>query len=164
MRGWAAKLVAFVVVLLAAGFVGLAGAGGWLYWNRVELHSEQATRAELPSLAAQQVPMILGFDYQTVERTRTEAYTLMTPDFRRQYEDDTTKNVIPQARDRQVISQVSIVGVGVLTAKRNSASVMVFMNRTLTDKSKQPVYDGSRLRVDYQKIDGKWLIQDIKLL
>jgi Mce-associated membrane protein len=23
---------------------------------------------------------------------------------------------------------------------------------------KQPIYDGSRLRVDYQRVDGKWLI------
>ncbi len=38
---------------------------------------------------------------------------------------------------------------------------MVFMNRTVTDKSKTAVYDGSRLRVDYQKIDGKWLIKYI---
>jgi Mce-associated membrane protein len=36
------------------------------------------------------------------------------------------------------------------------------MNRTVTDKSKQPVYDGSRLQVDYQKVDGKWLIGFIK--
>jgi Mce-associated membrane protein len=108
--------------------------------------------------------MVLGFDYQTVERSRTEVYPLMTPEFRRQYQDDTTKNVIPQARDRQVISQVNVVGVGMLAAQRDSASVMVFMNRTVTDKSKQPVYDGSRLRVDYEKIDGKWLIQNIKLL
>jgi Mce-associated membrane protein len=53
------------------------------------------------------------------------------------------------------------VGVGVLTAQRDSASVMVYMNRTVTDKSKTPIYDGSRLRVDYQKIDGKWLIKYI---
>lgn len=45
-----------------------------------------------------------------------------------------------------------------MTAQRESASVMVFMNRTVTDKSKEPVYDGSRLRVDYEKVDGKWLI------
>ncbi|MCV7178895.1 mammalian cell entry protein, partial [Mycolicibacterium sphagni] len=38
---------------------------------------------------------------------------------------------------------------------------LVFMNRTVTDESKQPVYDGSRLRVDYQKVDGKWLINYI---
>ena len=54
-----------------------------------------------------------------------------------------------------------VVGVGVLTAQRDSASVMVYMNRTVTDKSKTPIYDGSRLRVDYQKIDGKWLIKYI---
>jgi Mce-associated membrane protein len=72
--------------------------------------------------------------------------------------------VIPQARDRQVVSQVNVVGTGMLSAERDSASVLVFMNRTVTDKSKTPVYDGSRLRVDYQKIDGKWLIKDIKLL
>ena len=103
-------------------------------------------------MAAQQIPVILGFDYQTIERSRTDAYNLLAPDFRREYEDDTTKNVIPQARERQIISQVNVVGVGVLDAHRDSGSVMVFMNRVLTDKTKQPLYDGSRLRVDYQKV------------
>ena len=35
---------------------------------------------------------------------------------------------------------------------------MVYMNRTVTDKAKESVYDGSRLRVDCKKVDGKWLI------
>jgi Mce-associated membrane protein len=164
MGRWATRLVAFVGVVLACSLVALGGVGGYLYWTRAETRAEQLTRDELPPLAAQQIPLILGFDYQTVERSRTEVYRLMTPEFRRQYEDDTTKNVIPQARDRQVISQVNVVGVGPLVAQRDSGSVMVFMNRTVTDKSKQPVYDGSRLRVDYEKMDGTWLIQDIKLL
>jgi Mce-associated membrane protein len=164
MRRWTARLVALVGVVLALGLVALGGLGGYLYWNRTEIRAEEQAREVLPPLAAQQIPMILGFDYQTVERSRLDAYNLMTPEFRRQYEDDTSKNVIPQARDRQVVSQVNVVGVGMLAAQRDSASVMVFMNRTVTDKSKQPVYDGSRLRVEYQKIDGKWLIGDIKLL
>jgi Mce-associated membrane protein len=164
MGRWTTRLAAFVGALFAVALVALGGLGGYLYWNRMEIRAEQQTRDELPPLAAQQIPMILGFDYQTVERSRTEVYNLLTPEFRRQYQDDTTKNVIPQARDRQVISQVNVVGVGMLAAQRDSASVMVFMNRTVTDKSKQPVYDGSRLRVEYQKIDGKWLIGGIKLL
>lgn len=65
-------------------------------------------------MAAAEIPVILGFDFQTIERSRTEAYKLLSPDFRREYEADTTKNVIPQARDRQVISQVNVVGVGML--------------------------------------------------
>jgi Mce-associated membrane protein len=155
------RLVLLVGVLLAVAFVALGGIGGTLYWHRVERVGEQQARAELPQLAAQQIPIILGFDYQTIERSRTDAYELLTPDFRREYEDDTTKNVIPAARDRQIISQVNVVGVGMLDAHRDSGSVMVFMNRVLTDKTKQPLYDGSRLRVDYEKVGRDWRIKDI---
>jgi Mce-associated membrane protein len=161
MGRWATRLVGLVVVLLAAGFVALGGAGGWMYWNRVELSAEQTTRAELPPRVLKDIPKVFGYDYQTVERSLTEAYTLLSPDYRREFEDRATKDIIPQARERQVVSQISVVGVGVMVAQRDSASVMVFMNRTVTDKSRQPVYDGSRLRVDYKKIDGHWLINYI---
>ena len=155
------RLTVLVGVLFAVGFVALAGFGGTLYWNRVERVGEQEARAELPQLAAQQIPIILGFDYQTIERSRTDAYRLLTSDFRREYEDDTTKNVIPAARERQLISQVNVVGVGMLDAHRDSGSVMVYMNRVLTDKTKQPLYDGSRLKVDYQKVGQDWRIRNI---
>jgi len=155
------RLTVLVAVLFAAGFVALAGFGGTLYWNRVEQVGEQEARTELPQLAAQQIPIILGFDYQTIERSRTDAYRLLTSDFRREYEDDTTKNVIPAARERQLISQVNVVGVGMLDAHRDSGSVMVYMNRVLTDKTKQPLYDGSRLKVDYQKVGQDWRIENI---
>lgn len=161
MGGWSARLMVLVGIVLAGGFIVLGGLGGSLYWDRVERAGEQQARDELPTLAATQIPVILGFDYQTIERSRTDAYQLLTPEFRREYEDDTTKNVIPQARDRQIISQVNVVGVGMLDAHRDSGSVMVYMNRVLTDKTKQPLYDGSRLRVDYEKIGPDWRIKDI---
>jgi Mce-associated membrane protein len=172
MRNWVARLLGTLAVLLAMGFVAVAGVGGWLYWNRVELRGEQSARTELgqcvdghtpPScgLAAQQIPQVFGYDYQTVERSLNDVYPLLTPDYRQEFRDRANKDIIPQARERQLVSQANVVGVGVLSAQRNSASVMVYMNRTVTDKSKTPIYDGSRLRVDYQKIDGKWLIKYI---
>ena len=161
MRSWVAKLLGAVTILLAIGFVALAGVGGGMYWNRVEMRGEQATRDELTPLAAKQIPQVFGYDYQTVERSLNEVYPLLTPDYRHEFEDRANKDIIPQARERQLVSQANVVGVGVLSAQRNSASVMVYMNRTVTDKSKTPIYDGSRLRVDYQKIDGKWLIKYI---
>lgn len=161
MRGWVPRLVGLVAALLAVGFVGLAAVGAWLYWGRVELRADQTTRAELGPLAAKQIPEVFGYDYQTVERSLTDAYTLLTPDYRREFEERATKDIIPQARERQVVSQANVVGVGVMAAQRDSATVMVFLNRTVTDKSRQPVYDGSRLRVDYEKIGGKWLINYI---
>lgn len=155
------RLVGAVSVLLALAFVALGGVGGWFYWNRVVERGEQAAATELPPLAQQQIPKVFGYDYQTVERSLTEVYPMLTPSYRQEFEDRAVKDIIPQARQRQLVSQANVVGVGVLDAQRTSASVMVFMNRTVTDKSKEPVYDGSRLRVDYQKIDGRWLIRYI---
>lgn len=156
-RWWLTALCAVVV----AGIVALAAIGGALYWQRASLRAEQATRAAIVPLAADQVPRVFGYDYQTIERSLTEAANLLTPTYRREFEDRVNKDIIPQARDRQVVSQANVVGVGVLEAERDSGSVMVYLNRTITDKTRQPAYDGSRLKVDYQKIDGRWLISYI---
>jgi len=105
--------------------------------------------------------VIFGYDYQTVERSLDAAARLLTQDYEREFKDRAAKDIIPQARERQLVSQANVVGAGMLDAQRDSGSVMVFMNRTVTDKSKQPVYDGSRLRVDYQKERGEWKIKYI---
>jgi Mce-associated membrane protein len=161
MGRWSTRLVALLGVLCAVAFVLLSGVGGWLYWQRVETRGAQETRAELTPLAAEQMPKVFGYDYQTVERSLTEAYPLLAPGFRQEFRDRATKDIIPQARERQVVSQANVVGVGVLDAQRDSAQVMVFLNRTVTEKGGKPVYDGSRLRVDYTKVDGQWLINYI---
>ncbi|BBZ11895.1 mammalian cell entry protein [Mycobacterium branderi] len=154
-------LIAAVVTLLTAAFVGLAAAGGWFYWDRVQTRGEQSARAVLPKLASKEIPQVFGYDYQTVERSLTDAYPLLTPGYRQEFEKSATAQIIPEAKKREVVVQANVVGVGVMTAQRNSASVMVYMNRTVTDKSRQPVYDGSRLRVEYKRIGGKWLINYI---
>lgn len=172
MGTWTTRLLVAAGVLLGVAFVALGGAGGYLLWNRDQANAEEQTRVALGpctgdlappdcGLAAQQIPLVFGYDFQTVERSLTDAYQLLTPGYRREFEERATQDIIPQARERQVISQANVVGSGVLDAQRDSASVMVFMNRTVTDKSKTPVYDGSRLRVDYVKVDGQWKINFI---
>jgi Mce-associated membrane protein len=157
-------LVTALVGLLAAVFVALAGAGGSLYWDRVERRSAEQAREELGPLAGKQVPAIFGYDYQTVERSLDNAYSMFTPEFRRQFQEKAKANIIPQARDRQMVSQVNVVGFGVMAAHRNSGSVMVYINQTWIDKSRQPLYNGSRIKVDYQRLDGRWLINSIEVL
>jgi Mce-associated membrane protein len=156
-------LVGAIAGLMTAAFVGLAGVGGWLYWQRVETRGEQAARDELGPLAQKQIPAVFNYDYKTVERSLTDAYTMLTPDYRREFEDRANSDIIPQARQREVVSQANVVGVGVMDAHRNSAAVMVYINRTVSDKSSRdrPIYDGARLRVEYKRIDGKWLINYI---
>jgi Mce-associated membrane protein len=154
-------LITIAAGLLVAVFVGLAGAGGWFYWERVQTRGEQSARAVLPALAAKEIPEVFAYDYQTVERSLNAAYPLLTPDFRQEFQKSANQQIIPEARKREVVVQADVVGVGVMAAKRDSASVMVYLNRTVTDKSRQPLYDGSRLRVDYKKVHGKWMISYI---
>jgi Mce-associated membrane protein len=154
-------LIAAVVSLLTTAVIGLAAAGGWFYWDRVQTRGEQAARAVLPKLAKDEIPQVFGYDFQTVATTLSEAYPMLTPDYRREFEKSVNAQIIPEAKKREVVVQANVVGVGVMEAKRDSASVMVYMNRTVTDKSRQPVYDGSRLRVDYKRVGGKWLINYI---
>ena len=156
------RVVALCGALLAAAVVALAAFGGASYWKHVELTGEQETAATLPALAKDGIPKILGYDFQSIERTSTEALKLMTPAFRKRYEQKTTENhIFDNARQRQVISQVNIVGVGMLSSQRDSGSVLAFVNRIVTDKSKQPQYEGSRLKVEYQKIGDQWLISEM---
>jgi len=144
--------------LAVAGIIGLSSAAGWFYWDRVQTRGEQAARAVLPQLAAKEIPEVFAYDYQTVERSLADAYALLTPDYRQEFQKSANAQIIPEAKKREVVVQANVVGVGVMSAKRNSASVMVYLNRTVTDKTRQPLYDGSRLRVDFKKIGDKWLI------
>lgn len=155
---WRRRLLAAAGYFLVAVFVGLAAVGGWLYWGRVESRGEATARAVLPALAAKEIPAVFAYDYQTVERSLSDAYPLLTPDYRQEFRKSANAQIIPEAKKREVVVQANVVGVGVITAKRNSASLMVFMNRTVTDKSRQPLYDGSRLRVDFKKVGKQWLI------
>jgi Mce-associated membrane protein len=145
--------------LAIAVIVGLSAAGGWFFWQRVQTEGEQSARVELPKLAAQRIPEIFAYDYQTVERSLSAAYPLMTPEYRQEFEKRAVSQIIPEAKKREVVLQANVVGVGVMEAKRTSGSVLVYLNQSSTDKaSRDPVYNGSRIRVDYKKIRDKWLI------
>jgi Mce-associated membrane protein len=155
---WLRWLFTVVGSLAVAAIVALSAVGGYFYWDRVETRGEQAARAVLPQLAAREIPQVFGYDYQTVADSLSKVYPLLTPEYRTEFQKSANAQIIPEAKKREVVVQANVVGVGVMSAKRNSASVMVYLNRTVTDKARQPLYDGSRLRVDFKRIDGEWLI------
>jgi Mce-associated membrane protein len=156
--GWRRWLMVAAGYLSVVVVVGLSGWAGWLYWERVQTRGEEAARAVLPKLATKEIPEVFAYDYQTVERSLSAAYPLLTPEYRQEFQKSANTQIIPEAKKREVVVQANVVGAGVMSAKRDSASVMIYMNRTVTDKSRQPLYDGSRLRVDFKKVGKQWLI------
>ncbi|HLR98923.1 MAG TPA: mammalian cell entry protein [Mycolicibacillus parakoreensis] len=159
---WVRRALTAAALVLAAVFVGLGAVGGAWYWNDASLRAAQQTRAQLAPMAAEAVPQIFGFDYQTVETSMIEVYPLLTPQFRTDFEKQAQDRIIPEARQRKAVSQVNVVGQGVVDAQRRTGSVLVYLNRTVTDEGKDPIVDGARVQVFYQKVDGRWLIDNIK--
>ncbi|MCB0927607.1 MAG: mammalian cell entry protein [Mycobacterium sp.] len=149
------------VLVVAVALVVLAGFAGAGYYNLSTAEAAQLSRAQLRQLAFDAVPKVFGFDYQTVEASMTEAEGLLTPAYRIEFAERAKTDIIPAARERRLVTQVTVTGAGVLDAHRDTGSVLVFMNRTVTDKSKKSQYDGSRLRVDFTRVDGHWLINYI---
>ncbi len=149
------------VTVAALAVIGLSAVAGGMYWNRVDTLATRGASETLIKQAGKQVGSIFGYDFQTVERSLDEQYSGLTPEYRREFEDKANKEIIPQAKQRKIVSQTSIVGTGVIAAHRDSAQVVVYMNRTITDSSRTPVYDSSSIQVDYKRVGDKWLISYI---
>ena len=113
---WRRRLLVIAGYLMAVAFVGLSAVAGWMYWDRVQTHGEQAARAVLPALAAREVPEVFAYDYQTVERSLSAAYPLLTPDYRAEFQKSANNQIIPEAKKREVVVQANVVGVGVMSA------------------------------------------------
>ena len=131
-RRW---LLAVAGPLVIAVIVGLSAAGGWFFWERVQTQGEQSARTVLPKLAAKEISDIFGYDYQTVERSLARSLPVadarVSPGNSRNV---LSQQIIPEAKQaRGQASRPSVVGVGVMSARRTSASVMVYMNQTVTD-------------------------------
>ncbi|KRQ28460.1 MULTISPECIES: hypothetical protein [Mycobacteroides] len=155
---WLTRTFVAIVVLAV---IGLSAVAGGMYWHRVDTIASRAAGQTLIKQAGKQVGSIFGYDYQTVERSLDEQYAGLTPEYRREFEDKANREIIPQAKQRKIVSQTSIVGTGIIAAHRDSAQVVVYMNRTITDQSRTPVYDSSSIQVDYTRAGDKWLISYI---
>ena len=156
-------LVSGIAGLVAVAFVSLAAVGGGLYWQRVETRSGKQPATSSDRLRRSKFRPSSPTTTRPSSAASLMRTNLLTPDYRKEFEDRANSDIIPQARARELVSQANVVGVGVMDAQRNSAAVMVYINRTVSEKSNrdQPIYDGARLRVDYKRIGGKWLINYI---
>lgn len=97
------RLISVAYALMVATIVGLSAAGGWFYWDRVQTGGEASARALLPKLAMQEIPQVFGYDYQTVERSLTAVYPLLTPDYRQEFQKSANAQIIPEAKKREVV-------------------------------------------------------------
>ena len=113
----------------------------------------QAVRAAKDTTVA-----ILSYKPDTVEKQLTDARGLLTGDFLESYTELTTKLVIPGAKQQQISATANVPQAALVSADREHAVTLVFVNQTVTIGASPPSETASAVRVTLDKVNGKWLI------
>lgn len=138
----------------------LAGAG-YQYWG-VHTSNQQVEQIQndIGRIAADGAVAVLSYKFDTVDQDLERAQSLLTGQFADYYKNFTAEVVVPAAKEKKVNTEANIAGSAVEQADSDRAVALVFVNQsTVTADNASPTLTASSVRVELQKIDGKWLIE-----
>ena len=157
--GIAAVAVLAVLAVVTVALAGLVGA------RLSSANAVDSTRGDVVGAATSGVATVLSYDYRHLDTDFARAQGLLTPKFRKQYDDTTAKGVRPLATKYKAISSADVSAAGVVEAARDRAVVLVFVNQTVTNSQlSAPRLDRSRIKVSLVRSNGRWLIDKLTTL
>ncbi|WKK11741.1 twin-arginine translocation pathway signal [Rhodococcus ruber] len=148
-----------LLATLTAAAIVLAGLVGFGVYDKVERDGAEAARTEALQAAEEQAVAMLAYDHGTVDEQVAAAADGLTGDFRDEYT-NLMKNVIaPGAKEKSITVQVSVQASSVVSAEADRAVTLLFLNQITTSSvNPEAVSSGSRVRVELEKHDGRWLV------
>lgn len=134
----------------------------------VDLFLVRSTRHEEDELSAQQtalaraeklVPILLSYDYRTLDADLARARLTTTGVFRDDFDALLADVVRPKAASRKVTTSAVVADAGVISGTDERVDLLLFVTQTSTSlKRKTPSMTGSRLEVRLVKTSDGWLI------
>lgn len=132
----------------------------WLRWDLATAEEIQSANTESIRVASEVTISLLSYNPATVDADLRAAETQLTGTFREAYSSLVDDVVIPGARQKQISSTAAVPAASLVSASRNRAMVMVFVDQTTIVGSDAPTRSASSIRVTLDKVDGRWLISD----
>jgi Mce-associated membrane protein len=158
---WIAILGVVVIVLLAVtAYLGL------VKWDIRDVRQadrvDQASRTA-PSVAERAAATILSYNYKSIAADQKAAERYMTPKFRKEY-DKSMKLVAANAPKLRAKVDAEVKASGVANADADRADVLVYVdqNTVSTANGGEPQLALNRALFRMKKVDGTWLVDDIK--
>lgn len=156
MSGRLTRIAAGLAAVLVLAAAVLAGVNGYRMWD--DNRAEQARTAAV-SAASVTVAAMFTYDHATVDTELPKAADSLAPDFREDYLTLIRDAIAPGAKEKQLSVQASTQAAGVVSADRDHAVVMLFLNQITTSaESPQGTSSGSRVKVDLDKDGDRWLV------
>ncbi|MEW2631372.1 hypothetical protein AB0903_06860 [Streptomyces sp. NPDC048389] len=165
-RGRLCALLAVLVVLAVA-------TAGVLAWEYAEGRRTDAARAEAVDAARKAAPVVLSYDYRSLDKDFAAARGHLTGAFKDEYGRTTGKVVAPTAKKYHGVVRASVVkppdghapAASVVSASPDRAVVLLFVNQvtTSTQVTGERV-DLNRVRMTMTRTPGGWKVSAVDAL
>lgn len=140
----------------------VASGTGYLILRVVEAKGAQTARVEAVQAASESTVAMLSYQPDTVDATLHAAEDKLTGSFRDSYRSLINDVVIPGAKQRKISAVATVPGAACVTATRNHAVVLVFVNQTIIMGSDAPTSTASAVEVTLDKVGQHWLISSFE--
>ncbi len=128
--------------------------------------ADEQARDSARSSARDYVTTMFGYTPKNVAAHVERSRKVVTGDAKAQYDkiiSDT--NLVAEVGKQKIISEVIIQDAGVVTSTRDTATVLLFINQSVTRGGNELVQiNPSRLTYSMTKDDGRWLINSIDVI
>lgn len=132
---------------------------GWLAYGAAQDSAAETARTEARVAAEEQAVAMLAYTHGEVDAQTDAAAEGLTGDFRDEYLSLMRNIIAPGAKEKAISVQVSVQGSSVVSADADSAVTLLFLNQiTTSSENPEAVSSGSRVRVELEKHDGRWLV------
>lgn len=154
-----------VVLTLAVLVAGAAAVTGVLAY-RVALDDQSRTaRAEALDAANSHAPVILSYDYRSLEEGFAAAEDLLTGDFKASYAETTSSVVAPSAKQYKAVVEANVVAAAVVSATPQRVVTLLFVNQATTStRIEGTKLDLNRVVMTLEKVGDRWLVSDVDAL
>ena len=151
----------WVLAALASLTAAMVVVAAWLYTEPSDAAVRDAT-SQAQGAAERAVVTILAYDYRTMEEDQAAAGALMTPEYRKKYDQlfAVLKENAPQTRT--VVTVEPVVASGIVRSGHERVQVLVFVNRPTTNaQSPEPRIFRDQVTLTMEKVGGDWLVDNM---
>jgi Mce-associated membrane protein len=151
---WTRLLVAGLPVLALILALGV----GYLKWLDGAARESHAAAEASVWAASESTIAILSYKPETVDRDLKAAANRLAEPFRQQYTQLVNDVVAPGAKQQHITALATVPAAASVSATGKHAVVLVFVDQTTTIGNDAPTQSTSSVRVNLEKVDGRWLI------
>jgi Mce-associated membrane protein len=151
---WTRLLIAGLPVLALILALGV----GYLKWLDGTARESRAAAEQSIRAASDSTIAILSYKPETVDRDLKAAADRLAEPFRQQYTQLVNDVVAPGAKQQHITAVATVPAAASVSATGKHAVVLVFVDQTTTIGNDAPTQSTSSVRVNLEKVDGRWLI------